>query len=53
MAKVKNVEKQIWDIEGFDVVIRHKDGGDVRGDKGGLRLYNEFQKGAKKRLECR
>jgi hypothetical protein len=22
MSKVKNVEKRIWDLEGFDVVIR-------------------------------
>ena len=47
MAKVKNVEKQIWDTEGFDVVIRHKDGRDVHGAKTGLRLYNEFERAAK------
>ncbi len=29
MAKVKNIEKQILDIEGLDVVIRRKDGRDV------------------------
>ena len=35
MPKVKNVEKKIWDVEGFDVVIR-KDGKDVHGNKMGL-----------------
>lgn len=30
MPKVKNVEKRIYDIEGFQVVIK-KDGKDVRG----------------------
>ena len=32
MPKVKNVEKRIWDKEGFDVRIT-KDGKDARGDK--------------------
>jgi hypothetical protein len=32
MAKVKNVEKRIWDTEGFAVSIKHPDGRDVRGD---------------------
>lgn len=32
MAKLKNVEKKIWEIEGFDVRFTHK-GKDVRGDK--------------------
>ena len=32
MPTVKNVEKKIWDKEGFDVIIK-KDGKDVRGDK--------------------
>lgn len=32
MPKVKNVEKRIYEIEGFDVVIRHLDGKDARGD---------------------
>lgn len=32
MPQVKNVEKRIYDVEGFEVVIRH-DGKDVRGDK--------------------
>ena len=36
MALVKNVEKRIWDIEQFDVRIRHADGRDMRGDKTGV-----------------
>ena len=39
MALVKNVEKRIWDIEGFAVVIRHADGRDMRGDRTGLPMY--------------
>ena len=35
MAKVKNVEKKIWDVEGFDVVLKYN-GKDLRGDKAGL-----------------
>lgn len=31
MPKVKNVEKRIYDVEGFQVIIK-KDGKDVRGD---------------------
>jgi hypothetical protein len=32
MAKVKNLEKKIWNVEGFDVNILHPDGRDDRGD---------------------
>ena len=39
MALVKNVEKRIWDIEQFAVVIRHADGKDMRGDKTGIPMY--------------
>jgi hypothetical protein len=39
MAKVKNVEKKIWDIEGFDVRIKFN-GRDLRSDKQGLPQYN-------------
>lgn len=39
MAKVMNVEKQIWDVEGFAVRILHLDGRDVRGDRMGLPPY--------------
>lgn len=31
MPKVKNVEKKIYDVEGFEVVIKHE-GKDVRSD---------------------
>ena len=36
---MKNVEKRIWDIEGFDVTIRHADGRDMRGDRQGVPPY--------------
>ena len=39
MALVKNVEKRIWDIEGFDVAIKHPRGRDVRSDKTKLPMY--------------
>ena len=35
MAKLKNVEKKIWETEGFDVRFMYK-GKDVRGDKQGI-----------------
>lgn len=31
MPKVRNIEKKIYDVEGFEVVVK-KDGKDVRGD---------------------
>jgi hypothetical protein len=46
MALVKNVEKRIWDIEQFDVVIRHADGRDMRGDKTGLPQYPPYERTA-------
>lgn len=39
MPTVKNVEKRIWDKEGFDVVIK-KDGKNVRGDKKDFPQWN-------------
>jgi len=39
MALAKNVEKRIWDIEQFDVIIRHADGRDMRGDRTGIPMY--------------
>lgn len=39
MPKVKNVEKKIYDVEGFEVRIT-KDGKDVRGDAS---LPNQYQ----------
>ncbi len=47
MPKVKNVEKRIWDTEGFGVIIRHADGRDMRGDKNDLPQYNKFERMAK------
>lgn len=46
MALVKNVEKRIWDIEQFDVTIRHSDGRDMRGDRTGIPMY-AFERMAK------
>jgi hypothetical protein len=40
MALVKNVEKRIWDVEGFAVIIRHADGRDMRGDRTGITMYD-------------
>ncbi len=40
MALLKNVEKRVWDIEQFDVTIRHADGRDMRGDRNGVPMYN-------------
>jgi hypothetical protein len=47
MPKVKNVEKRIWDIESFAVIIRHGDGRDMRGDKNALPQYDKFTRMAK------
>jgi len=46
MALVKNVEKRIWDIEQFNVTIRHSDGRDMRGDRTGIPMY-AFERMAK------
>ncbi|MGH2619921.1 MAG: hypothetical protein ACRDHG_05045 [Anaerolineales bacterium] len=46
MALAKNVEKRIWDVEGFAVIIRHGDGGDMRGDRTGIPMY-DFSRMAK------
>ena len=47
MPKLKNVEKRIWDTEGFDVIIRHRDGRDMRGDATGIPQYDQFSRMAK------
>ena len=39
MALVKNVEKRIKEVEGFDVRIRHSNGRDMRGDKTNLPMW--------------
>lgn len=48
MAKVKAIEKKIWDVEGFAVRITYlyPKGRDVRSDRGGLPRY-PFERGAK------
>ncbi|AHF94921.1 hypothetical protein OPIT5_29910 [Opitutaceae bacterium TAV5] len=46
MTKVKNVEKRIWDIEGFDVVIK-QNGKNKRSDASGLPHYIKYEKMAK------
>lgn len=40
MATIKQVEKRIFDVEGFKVRIRHgRDSRDVRSDKGSVKQY--------------
>lgn len=39
MAQLKSVERQIANLEGFEVTILHPDGRDARGDKQGLPGY--------------
>jgi hypothetical protein len=46
MSKVKRVEKQIWDVEGFAVCFVYADGRDVRGDRSDLPVY-PFRNAAK------
>ena len=38
--KVKNVEKRIWHLEGFDVVIRNDNGRDVHGHRSDFPPYD-------------
>jgi hypothetical protein len=44
MPLLKNVEKKIWDIEEFDVSIKHSDGRDMRGDRKDIPMYNFARK---------
>lgn len=39
MPKVRNIEKKIYDVEGFEVVIKHN-GRDARGD---MELPNQYR----------
>lgn len=39
MPKVKNVEKKIWDIEGFDITFLHADGRNVHGALANIPQY--------------
>ncbi|EQD56527.1 hypothetical protein B2A_05208 [mine drainage metagenome] len=47
MPKIKNVEKKIWDVEGFYVQIRHHGGKNVHGAKQVPPQYH-YQNAAKK-----
>jgi len=40
MPTVKNVEKKIWEIEGFAVHFKHHDGTNVRGDRRNIPQYH-------------
>jgi len=46
VASVKTVERQIGNLEGFDVRFYHPDGSDVRSDKGNIPSYS-FARAAK------
>lgn len=46
MALVRNVEKRIWNIEDFEVTIRHSDGRDMRGDRDGIPMYPNYERKA-------
>ena len=48
MPKVKNVEKHIWDVEGFGVAF-HQNGKDVHGAKSGIPQYS-YSKAAKNNM---
>lgn len=48
MPSVKTVERQIGNLEGFDVRLLHRDGRDVRSDMDGLPGYSaRFERAAK------
>ena len=49
MAKVKRVEKSIWDVEGFSVRILYHTGVDVRSDREGVPVY-PFDRAAKNEI---
>ena len=46
MPSVRTVERNIGNLEGFDVTMRDKDGKDMRSDKNGLPSFS-FERGAK------
>ncbi|MNG78388.1 hypothetical protein D3C76_1593060 [compost metagenome] len=41
MPLVKNVEKKVWDIQGFDIKFKTPEGKDVRGDKRDMPQYTK------------
>jgi hypothetical protein len=46
MARVKNVEKRIWDTEEFAVIIKFN-GRDLRSDYSGMPQYGPYERKAK------
>lgn len=44
MPMVKNVEKKIWDVEGFQVTMRSSDGKNLRGNKQDMPQYSFSRK---------
>jgi len=40
MPLVKNVERKVRQVEGFDVIVRGEDGHDVRADRRGIPQYS-------------
>lgn len=47
MAKIKNIEDRIRNIEGFRVRILTRDGRNIRGDLTGIPHYYQYEKAAK------
>ncbi|MNE78424.1 hypothetical protein D3C80_1748300 [compost metagenome] len=41
MPLVKNVEKKVWDIQGFDIKFKTPEGKDVRDDKRDMPQYTK------------
>ena len=39
MPMVKNVERKIWDVERFEVIMRSSDGKDLKGNKKDMPQY--------------
>lgn len=46
MARLKRVEKAIWDVEGFDIDFLHEDGRDLRSDREGIPAW-PFERAAR------
>jgi hypothetical protein len=40
VPKIKNIEKKIWEVEGFAVNFLHRDGTNVHGAKAGIPQYD-------------
>ena len=52
MPKIKNIEKRIWEVEGFDVKIKSPSGkDDIRGDKE-CGVQYPYERVAKRRHDC-